>query len=78
MTTISDYIYSNAEKRAKHYSEFQSIFAVSLRGFWDNVTGFDVIKFDEFISPADGVSCYAATAEKFGERSAALIKELLV
>lgn len=62
---------------AQQNSDFQRIFGVRLRTFWDNFTGFDVIKFDELIQPADGQSTQDKVREDYGEDAVQLCLELI-
>ena len=59
-------------------SDFQRIFGVRLRPFWDNFTGFDVIKFDEeLIQPPDGQSTLDKVSEDYGKEAADLCLDLI-
>ena len=53
------------------------LFAIALNSYWDIVTGFDVIAFDEFIQPEDGTSTRDAIMEKYGEKAVKLIETLI-
>lgn len=65
-------IYSADQRR-----RFREIFKVDPRAFWDNITGFDVIEFDDFIQPPDGTSTEDTVREKYGQAGVDLVKELI-
>lgn len=68
-----------AKKQSVYFAnnaDFKTIFGVHLRKFWDNVTGFDVLKFDEFVGAGDR-STYEVVAERFGEDGVKMIKRLI-
>ena len=45
-----EFIADNIERYKRYAREFEEIFGCKLMPFWDQLTGFDVIKFDEKIS----------------------------
>ena len=68
----------NNEKRLKYQANFQSIFHRSLGKYWNPVTGFDVIKFDEeVIKPPDGVSTKDQILKDYGEYAVKVIEGLI-
>ena len=63
------YIYAN---------EFNSIFDVFLVDYWDKWLGFDAVKFDnEVIKAPNGVSAIAHITDKYGQRAADIINDLV-
>jgi len=57
--------------------EFQRVFGRKLFDFWDNITGFDVIKFDEqVIKPPEGISTKDAIEKQYGVNAVALVYKL--
>jgi hypothetical protein len=66
----------NRDKLFGHGKEFQQIFSIGLNKFLDPITGFDVIKFDEWLKVPDGTSTKDYLTKKYGVRSAALVMEL--
>ena len=78
MTTLPDFILFNRELFHKHQAEFKTIFHINLKDYFDFVTGFDVVKFDnDFIKPPDGISTNDAVINKYGQRAADLCHELI-
>ena len=67
----------NKAKYKKHAEEFRHVFGVGLKPYFDLVTGFDVIKFDqEFIRPPDGTSTANVIKARYGPEAVDLIKKL--
>ncbi len=56
---------------------FSEVFGPSVIKFWCPVTGFDVVKFDEWAGTPKGVSCNDHIERKFGKGSASIIKALI-
>ena len=79
MNDIPAYILKNRMKTLDNCSEFcQTFNNTSLKKFWpDNIVGFDVIAFDEFIKPKENESTYEAVERQFGVKAVELIKRLL-
>jgi hypothetical protein len=62
----------------QHAPKFQRIFGIRLRPYWDMLTGFNVVKFDEeFVKPADGTSTRDAVLAQWGEEGVDLIVALM-
>ena len=73
-----DFFLKNKKLLHEHNQEFLSIFHVSLGTYWDILTGFDVVKFDEeFIKPPDGRSTNEMVNEIYGERAQELCHILI-
>ena len=60
----------------KHGQEFKRIFGVPVNKFLD-ITGFDIIKFDEWLDTPNGVSSSEFIKKKFGDKAEQLIRNLL-
>lgn len=68
----------NNKKRLKYQQQFQLTFGISLGKFWDVITGFDVVKFDEeVIKPPDGVSTRDQILKDYGEAAVEIIEGLI-
>ena len=68
----------NKERYTKHAPRFRQIFGVQLKPFWDNLTGFDLIKFDdEVVKPPNGQSTKKVIKERWGDEAVAMILELI-
>ena len=75
---ITQIAYSRVITREEFKDEFLRIFKVPLnKRFFENLTGFDVIAFDEFIQPEENESSYGAICRKFGQEGEDLIKNLM-
>jgi hypothetical protein len=62
----------------QYAAEFTDTFGISLHEYWDKITGFDVVSFDEnFIKPPEGTSTASAIRHKYGARAVALCKALI-
>lgn len=57
--------------------DFQNIFKISLRSFWDIYTGFDIIGFDSFIGTPDGKSTKQHVLDNYGQKGIDLIMRLI-
>lgn len=42
-----------------------------------NLVGLDIIKFDKWINPPDGISCAQVVKEKYGDIASTLIEKLI-
>uniref|UniRef100_A0A6M3KK05 Uncharacterized protein n=2 Tax=viral metagenome TaxID=1070528 RepID=A0A6M3KK05_9ZZZZ len=68
----------NNQKRLKYSTAFQLTFHRGLGDFWDIITGFDVIKFDEeVIKPPDGTSTRDQILKDYGEDTVKLVEGLI-
>ncbi|MDP8218433.1 MAG: hypothetical protein P9M03_06885 [Candidatus Theseobacter exili] len=75
---ITQIAYSRVVTRDEFKDEFLRIFKVPLnKKFFENLTGFDVIAFDEFIQPKIDESSYEAINRRFGQEGEDLIKNLM-
>ena len=58
--------------------EFYNVFGIALVSFFNPITGFDIVKFDEeFIKSADGESVKDKVLCKFGQEGVDVITNLL-
>ena len=74
--TLHDFAYYHRYKCLKYQESFSRTFRVHLSGFWNNITGFDIVKFNEWIEAGD--KCLRdVVAKKYGEDAAKLIQNLL-
>ena len=75
--SIRDHIFRNKKIYHDLHQEFRSIFGVGLIDYWDDFTGFDIIKFDdEVIKSLDGVMA-DTVKEKYGDIGVTIIERLL-
>jgi hypothetical protein len=74
--TIVEWAREKKDLYVKHAPEFQQIFGVRLKPYYDLLTGFDIIKFDELIKPGEDDSLEQAVRERFGDRAVELVKAL--
>jgi len=75
---ITEIAYSRYLTREEIKDDFLRIFKVPLnKKFFNNLTGFDVIAFDEFIQPEENESTYEAITRKYGQEGEDLIKKLM-
>jgi len=70
------FILGNKKKLHENRRQFEAIFNDNLANYWD-LTGFDIIKFDEFIAPGDGVSLKDALLKRYGEEASSFIENLI-
>lgn len=75
-------VYEWALKHHIAYTEnhlvFRKVFKQPLKSFWDKLTGFDIVKFDEeFLKTPDGVSTKDYALKLFGNRAVELLEILI-
>ena len=76
--TFRDLVHKNLALRHTHYKDFRRIFGVDLAKFLDNLTGFDVVKFDDdFIKAPDGTSTAQAVKAKYGQEGLDICNALI-
>jgi len=76
--TLADLCRSNARMRYTHGALFRWTFGVSLDRFWDNLTGFDIVAFDEqVVRPEANESTAEAIERKWGAEARALAQGLV-
>ena len=74
--TLQDFTYHHRYKCLKNQESFSLIFHVHLSEFWNNITGFNIVKFNEWIEA--GNECLRdVVVKKYGEDAAKLIESLL-
>lgn len=60
------------------YAEFKKLFGINMHGYWDILTGFDVVKFDEeFLKVPDGISTSQFLIDHYGTDAESFIRGLL-
>lgn len=68
----------NLDKLKRNYDPFRNIFKVKLSVFWiNNLLGFDIVKFDEYIETPDGVSMSEHIEQVYGEVAHAIVSDLI-
>ena len=68
----------NYAAKRKLAPKFQETFGVSLSAYFDNIFGFDIVRFDdEVIKAQDGESIGDAVVRQYSREAADLIWELL-
>ena len=61
----------------EHERSFRRIFGVSMRPFLDLITGFDIVKFDDWMKTPDGISTSDFLRKKYGDEAHAIVRGLL-
>jgi len=75
---LTDFIADNLDLYRRHAREFERIFGCKLKPYFDNLTGFDLVKFDhEVLKPRESESGHAAAHRQWGDEGLALIKKLI-
>jgi hypothetical protein len=68
----------NKAKADKYHRPFIQIFGVKLMAYFDFLTGFDIVRFDElFLKSPDGKSVKDVVLEKYGKEGLKIIEDLL-
>lgn len=76
--TYMSMIKSNDKLYRKHEHEFAELFGIHLRPFWDNITGFDIVKFDDhIIQSPNGQSMEDVLQAEYGDEGVSIIQSLL-
>lgn len=74
---MKELILKNNKLFHNYEHQFQITFNTPLNKYWNFVTGFDVIKFDEDLKCPDGISLKDFITEKYNEEASGLIGKLL-
>ena len=61
----------------KHERRFRRIFGVSMRPFLDLMTGFDIVRFDDWMKTPDGTSTSDFLRKTYGDEAHDLVTGLL-
>ena len=78
MSDFREFFLKNKKLHHDHNQEFLQIFHVSISSYWDIMTGFDVVKFDDYIKPIEGVESTAdAIKRQYGDRALELVSLLI-
>jgi len=78
VATLPEFALRNKERYEKHAREFQRVFGRRLKPYFDMLTGFDVIKFDDkIVKPGKTESTAQAVARQWGDDAVALIRALI-
>jgi hypothetical protein len=73
-----DFIRGNIELYERKCRDFQNIFGTPLKPYWDNITGFDIVRFDEkLIKSPNGKSISDVVLERYGKDAVELVEALL-
>jgi len=76
--TLAEHCAKNAKLRRDSREAFMGFFQRPLEKYMDNLTGFDVVKFDEEIAkPNEGESTAAAVERQWGDEALALCRTLI-
>ena len=71
------FLRQNRDLQAANSHKFLATFGVNLSRFFDIVTGFDVVTFDEWLEVPDGVSTNDHLVAKWGQDATDLIWSLI-
>lgn len=77
--TAMEYMRGNLEKYKRLAPKFKSIFGMDLMPYWNHITGFDIVKFDDLWIGYDGYtgSLQDFVKKKWGKPGVNLILELI-
>ena len=76
--TLTKVLLDNISILRKYNEEFRNIFKVLLKKFWiNNLVGFDIVAFDEFLETPQNYSMRQIIEEKYGERAVYVILRLI-
>jgi hypothetical protein len=77
MNILGERVRDNHKLLHTHQAEFQRIFGKSLGGFWHPIFGFEIIRFDDWVRPPNGVSLEGQVRLKWGQPAVDLIWKLI-
>lgn len=77
MPTAYDHITRNLDRYRRLAPRFARIFGRQLRPYWNNLTGFDVIKFDDLVKPGKKESTKDAVLRRYGQEGVDLVYRLI-
>ena len=77
MRTILDWIAHNNTLRYALNPAFYRVFSCGIGDFWDNITGFDLLAFEERLFGENEESLYDAVMERFGEEGVTLVHKAI-
>ena len=78
MDAVMQLFQKNRDVYGQEHRNFTNMFGAGLMVYWDNLTGFDVVKFDEeFLKSPDGKSVEDITRERYGDEGVRILKALL-
>jgi hypothetical protein len=78
MGTLPELVRKNLDLYGQTYRKFAEVFGVALRPYWDNITGFDIVKFDDdFIKSPENKSMGDTVLETYGQEAFDLIRKLI-
>ena len=77
-SSLTKLVRRNLELYGQTYREFTEMFGVSLRSYWNNITGFDIVRFDDdVIKSPENESMGATVLETYGQEAYDLIRRLI-
>lgn len=76
-TRTTNPLLNNLNRLREYGGRFRSTFGLPIKPFWSNLTGFDVIAFDDFIQPGEEESTADAVERKYGTEAVRLIRLLI-
>ena len=75
---IGKHVLKERMKSLDNCEKFQKIFGTRLKPFWqDNIFGFDIVVFDEWLKVPDGISMNDYILQKYGQEGVDVINALL-
>jgi len=75
--TVHEVALKNKKREIDYGKEFNRTFGISLHGFVDILTGFDIVKFGEWLEVPDGISTKDFVEEKYGDKGVKIIEALI-
>ena len=77
MATFRDIVISNQHTLRSNGNAFQSTFGVPLSRFWNNLCGFDVVAFNDYLQCPENVSLADHITQKYGNEACNLVEVLI-
>ena len=76
-TTYRELAQSNKSKLEGSRDQFRQTFGEPLHRFWHPLFGFDIVAFDAWIGPPDGISLHDHLLSTKGQSTVTFIEELI-
>ena len=74
---IKEFMFNNRKLEITYAQSFRNLFGINLHDYMDYVTGFDIVKFDDWLGTPENVSTKDYLEQKYGKIGVDLIRTLI-
>jgi hypothetical protein len=75
--SLPNLMLENVNRYKMHYAKFRQVFGVTLKPYWCNLRGFDIVKFDDQVIKSGDGSVHDAVQARWGDTGVTLIQSLI-